>query len=206
MWTVLLRKSVIFFFFSNAWRARQQKNRRIQSQSSSVKSQQTDRAFKWELQFLANDKSCITQWIAQKNIQYQLLCHLKCPFSWEKKSIITSMLCYYSNKPSVRNQWKLLKCIRPYEDDGVTSRCCHFSRCGDEWVQGFHPPSTEKKIKWLKCHSTQHRVVQPCISQGSLLQGSLVQRFGRNQRKKNIPTTGGICSEFSFSAGCEKWN
>lgn len=33
-----------------------------------VKSQQTDKAFKWELQFLANDKSCITQRMAQKNI------------------------------------------------------------------------------------------------------------------------------------------
>lgn len=77
----------------------------MQSQSSSFKSQQTDRAFKWEVQFLANDKSCFTQWIAQKNMSAFMPLKMSL-FLRKKKSVITSMLCYYLNKPSVRNQWK----------------------------------------------------------------------------------------------------
>lgn len=75
---------------------------------------------------------------------YQLLCHLKCPFSWGKnKSVITSIPCY-SNKPNVRYQWTLLKHTQHCEGGGVTSRRCHFGWCGDEYC---YKASTHPHLK-----------------------------------------------------------
>lgn len=191
------------FFFSNAWWARQPKTRRIHSQSSGVKSQQTDRAFKWELQFLANDNHVShSGW--HKRI-YQLLCHLKCPFSWEKKSLFL-LACFViiqisqvkgisGSYSSVSGQMETVEShpVAVISDDAVMNNGARIP-----------PTLTWKQNKAIKVSLNKIHRCTTLYFTGYLLQGSLVQQFGRNQRKKTKPTTCSICSEFSFSAGRKK--
>lgn len=66
------------------------------------------------------------------------------------------------------------------------------------------PTLTWKQNKAIKVSLNKIHRCTTLYFTGYLLQGSLVQQFGRNQRKKTKPTTCSICSEFSFSAGRKK--